>query len=132
METVILILVGLSCSYGAYKVLVTPRRKYSWHALIFLFITGTTCLAGSMIINTESPKKPVVVDLPEEILEAKAGDLLRVEKVTNDSILIGFSKIKPEYTIELIDQKNAKVSKGTTLVIVPFDSIQSYIQNDNL
>lgn len=40
--------------------------------------------------------------------------------------------IDTEYRIELIDQNNVKIDNGDTIKTIPFDSIQSYMEKDNL
>lgn len=97
---------------------------------------GTILLVSGLLTQTYIAASNFVtektVDLPEEIEIARHGELLRVEKVTKDSIVLGFSRLDPEYKIELIDQENVSISNGKEHKIIPFDSIQSYIQNDNL
>ena len=97
-----------------------------------IFGLAFLCLALFVLINTDiNPQRPVV-DLPEEISEAKQGDLLQVERVTTDSLFLGFARNRTEYQIELIDQDNVKIDNGVEFRVIPFDSIQTYIQNDNL
>src|SRR5690606_14483128 len=90
-----------------------------------------TLILGSFLLMERTPQT-AYIDLPEEISQAKQGDLLQVEKVSNDTIFLGFARNKTEYTLELLDQENVKIDNGIEFRIIPFDSINSYIQNDNL
>jgi len=89
-------------------------------------------VAGAIMEHSIGHRPVLKVDLPEEIGEAKKGDILQVLKRTPDSISIGFHHIDVEYKIELINQTQAKVYNGVESKIISVDSIQQYIINDNL
>lgn len=90
------------------------------------------CISYTVIDITQS-KLTNNISLPEEISEAKKGDILVVEEAS-DSIYLGFKhKNDYQYSLDLIDQNTVKLKSNIddNIYITTPDSLLYYIDRDN-